>query len=119
MLLPSDDGKLEIVSAVPPDAALGPIDMAAAEWAMDHKEPAGRSSGTLAASEWLFQPLLSGGHALGVLGVARSDGGDPIRSDRLPFLMSFIDQAALALDRVELEGTMRSASRQTEPRARD
>jgi two-component system sensor histidine kinase KdpD len=117
MLLPSDAATLEIVSAVPPDAALGPIDMAAAEWAMDHKEPAGRSSGTLAASEWLFQPLLSGGHALGVLGVARSDGGDPIRSDRLPFLMSFIDQAALALDRVELERTMRAASRKKNPQA--
>ena len=106
MLAPSENQKLELTSAVPPDSVLGPIDSAAAEWSFEHKEAAGRASNTLAASEWLFQPLLAGGKALGVLGIARSDGGDPVRSDRLPFLMSFIDQAALALERIELAEDM-------------
>jgi two-component system, OmpR family, sensor histidine kinase KdpD len=102
LLLPSTAGKLEVTSAVPPESVLGPIDTAAAEWAFEHKEAAGRSSNTLAASEWLFQPLLAGGEALGILGVAKKDGSEPVRPDRLPFLMSFIDQAALALERVTL-----------------
>lgn len=106
MLAPSSGQKLELVAAVPPGSQLDPIDTAAAEWALERKEAAGRASNTLAASEWLFQPLLAGGKALGVLGVARSDGGDPIRSDQLPFLMSFIDQAALALERIELAEDM-------------
>jgi two-component system sensor histidine kinase KdpD len=106
MLGPSAGQKLELVAAVPPDGLLGPIDMAAAEWAFEHREAAGRASNTLAASEWLFQPLLAAGKALGVLGIARNDGGDPVRSDQLPFLMSFIDQASLALERIELAEDM-------------
>jgi two-component system sensor histidine kinase KdpD len=78
----------------------------AAEWGFEHKEVTGRGSNTLAASEWLFQPLLAGGEALGVLGVAKKDGSEPVRPDRLPFLMSFIDQAALALERVTLTEQM-------------
>jgi two-component system sensor histidine kinase KdpD len=106
MLAPSAGQKLELIAAVPPGSQLDPIDTAAAEWAFERKEAAGRASNTLAASEWLFQPLLAGGKALGVLGIARNDGGDPIRSDQLPFLMSFIDQAALALERIELAEDM-------------
>ncbi|HLO18886.1 MAG TPA: ATP-binding protein, partial [Sphingomicrobium sp.] len=109
-LLPTEDGKLELTSAVPPESALGPIDTAAAEWAVAHKELAGRSSDTLAASEWLFQPLLAAGDALGVLGIARKDGGEPVRPDRLPFLMSFVDQAALALERIALADEMTSVA---------
>lgn len=106
LLVPSSGQKLELAAAVPPETSLGPIDTAAAEWAFEHKEAAGRASNTLAASEWLFQPLLAAGKALSVLGIARSDGGDPVRSDQLPFLMSFIDQAALALERIELAEDM-------------
>ncbi len=106
LLLPTEARKIEVTSAVPPDSALGPIDNAAAEWAFEHKEAAGRSSNTLAASEWLFQPLLAGGEALGVLGAAKKDGTEPVRPDRLPFLMSFIDQAALALERITLSEEM-------------
>ena len=106
LLLPDSSGKLEVSSAVPPESNLGPIDTAAAEWALSHREPTGRGSGTLAASEWLFQPLLSSGQAFGVLGVAKSDGSEPIRPDRLPFLMSYIDQAALALERITLAEEM-------------
>lgn len=106
LMLPSESGKLELTSAVPPESVLGPIDTAAAEWGFEHKEVTGRGSNTLAASEWLFQPLLAGGEALGVLGVAKKDGSEPVRPDRLPFLMSFIDQAALALERVTLTEQM-------------
>lgn len=102
LMLPDKAGRLELASAVPPDGVLGTIDNAAAEWAFERKEVAGRSSATLAASEWLFQPLLAGGEALGVLGIARKDGSEPVRPDQLPFLMSFVDQAALALERISL-----------------
>ncbi|WP_114228929.1 MULTISPECIES: sensor histidine kinase [Sphingomonas] len=97
---------LEVVAAVPPDASLGTIDEAAAEWALDHGEPTGRASGTLAAAEWLFYPLRSGGRALGVVGIARGDGADPVRADQTPFLLSFIDQAGLAQERIGLAEEM-------------
>jgi two-component system sensor histidine kinase KdpD len=41
-----------------------------------------------------------------VFGLSRSDARAPIRSDQLPLLLSLLDQAGLALERITLEGEM-------------
>ena len=105
LLLPGEDG-LVLAAAVPPEDRLEAIEQAAASWAFDHRQPAGRGSDTLTASDWLFHPLYAGDHVLGVFGLARAEGGDPIRSDHLPLLLSLLDQAALALERIGLEAEM-------------
>jgi two-component system sensor histidine kinase KdpD len=94
-------------AASDPDIALGALEMAGAQWTWDTGNPAGRGSGTLAASEWLFQPVKTGNHMLAVIGFGRADGGDPIRPDQLPLLTSQLDQAALALERLRLQADMR------------
>ncbi len=98
---------LAVLAASQPDTRLETMEFAAAQWVQDTGQPAGRGSGTLTASDWLFQPLRTGGRTLGVLGIAREDGSDPIRSDQLPLLTSLLDQAALALERLRLEAEMR------------
>ncbi len=108
VLLTSSGGiSLTIQAASAPGYRLDTMDMAAANWAFDNGTSAGKGSGTLAASEWLFQPLKAGGKALAVIGVAKENSGDPIRADQLPLLTSLIDQAALVLERVRLETEMR------------
>ena len=109
LLLPNASG-LTVNASSPPAIALEAIEIAAADWAMDNCRPAGRGSDTVNASEWLFQPLVAGGRSLGVFGIARDDGGDPVRSDKLPLLVSFIDQAALALERINLVAEMATVS---------
>jgi two-component system sensor histidine kinase KdpD len=104
LLLPGG-GELETVAAVPPEDRLAAIEQAAARWAFENGQPAGRGSETLTASEWLFHPLAAGGRTLGVLGLARPDAGT-VRSDQLPLLLSLLDQAALALERIALEAEM-------------
>ena len=101
-----DGGGLALRSAVPPNDRLGAIEMAAAEWAGDKGRPAGRGSDTLTASDWLFRPLLAGGRTLGVFGLSRPDGRDPVRSDQLALLGSLLDQSALALERMALTAEM-------------
>ncbi|MDI9238450.1 sensor histidine kinase KdpD [Lysobacter sp. LF1] len=49
--------------------ALGEMDRAAADWAMRHRQPAGRYTDTLAASAWWFLPLALGDRDTGVLGL--------------------------------------------------
>lgn len=98
---------IEVHAAAPPAGPLGTIDLAAARWAMERGEPAGRGSSTLASSDWLFHPLAGGRGVLAVLGIAREDGGDPLRSDQVPLLMGLLDQAGVALDRLRLEGEAR------------
>ncbi|MEA3002388.1 MAG: two-component system, OmpR family, sensor histidine kinase KdpD, partial [Sphingomonadales bacterium] len=107
-LLPGEQG-LALAAAVPPENRLDSIDMAAAGWAFDHGQPAGRGSETLTASDWLFQPLMVGKRALAIFGIAR-ELDDPIRSDQLPLLLSLLDQAALALERISLEAEMAKVS---------
>jgi two-component system sensor histidine kinase KdpD len=105
LLLPGAEG-LKLVAAVPPEDRLGTIEQAASQWAFDHGQPAGLGSDTLTASDWLFHPLRAGGKSLGVFGLARAEGGAALRSDQLPLLLSLLDQAALALERIGLEGEM-------------
>jgi two-component system sensor histidine kinase KdpD len=107
LLVPTARTGLEIKAATDPDYRLDTMDQAAATWAFDTGTAAGKGSGTLAASDWLFQPLKAGGRALAVLGVSRDAGGDPVRADQLPLLTSLVDQAALVLERLRLEAEMR------------
>ncbi|WP_443971399.1 DUF4118 domain-containing protein [Sphingobium sp. CR28] len=102
LLLPSEDGPV-LSAAVPPEDRLDEIELAAAQWAMDNEQPAGRGSSTLTASDWLFHPLRTSRGVLGVLGLARADASEPVRSDQVPLLMSLLDQASIALDRMALE----------------
>jgi two-component system sensor histidine kinase KdpD len=102
LLLPSADGPT-LRAAVPPEDRLEQIECAAAQWAMDNEQPAGRGSSTLTASDWLFHPLRTTRGVLGVLGLTRDDAREPVRSDQVPLLMSLLDQASIALDRMELE----------------
>lgn len=106
LLVPNGTG-LVIQAASGPQYRLETMELAAAQWAFDTGAPAGKGSGTLAASEWYFQPLRAGEKVQGVLGLAREDGGDPLRPDQLPLLTSLVDQAALALERLRLEEEMR------------
>ena len=100
----SDGPQVEASSA--PEFQFDMLDQAAARWALDHGQSAGRGSGTLTASEWMFQPLGPGDRVRAVLGLASAGGGEIIRPDQHPLLISLVDQASLALGRVELEGEM-------------
>ncbi|QHD68533.1 DUF4118 domain-containing protein [Sphingobium yanoikuyae] len=108
LMIPSDEGP-QLRAAYPPEDRLDEIERAAARWAMEHGEPAGRGSSTLTASDWLFLPVTAKDAVLAVIGLAREDAGEPVRSDQFPLLMSLIDQAAIALDRMALEEAMLEA----------
>lgn len=117
VLMVPDESELRLQSAWPPDAAeLEMLDLAAARWAWEHRLPAGRGSDTLTASEWLFHPISAGERVLAVIGLARADAQVPVRSDQLPMMLSLLDQAGLALERITLEEEMASV---TQIRERD
>lgn len=111
LLMPDEMGGLAFRSAWPPHhAELETLDLAAARWAWEQNKPAGRNSDTLTASEWLFHPISAGGRVLAVIGLAREDARAPVRSDQLPMLLSLLDQAGLALERITLEEEMASVA---------
>jgi two-component system sensor histidine kinase KdpD len=98
---------LTAVGASPPDPLTGPLDLAAAEWAFERGEITGVGSSTLTASEWQFHPLETALGVLGVLGIARARGGDPVPADKRVLFTTLIGQAALAHERLKLEAQAR------------
>jgi two-component system, OmpR family, sensor histidine kinase KdpD len=106
ILLARKDGKLTIAGANPADVVLDPIDHAAADWAFDRGEPAGRDTTTITASDWQFHPLATSMGVLGVIGVG-ADHGEPVPSDRRLLFTTLIGQAALAHERLRAEADLR------------
>ncbi|GLK86288.1 sensor histidine kinase [Ancylobacter defluvii] len=100
VLLTPQNGTVALAAAWPPDADLEVGDMSAARWAFEHKEPAGRDTGTLPSSRWQFRPMTSPHGVVGILGL-RWDG-EPFDGAAEPMLAAILDQTAIALDRARL-----------------
>lgn len=74
----------------------------AAQWAIDHDEPAGRGTGTLPAGRYQFLPMQSASHRLAVLGLDMTEKGAAQFSVYRTLVFAIRDQASLALDKQRL-----------------
>jgi two-component system sensor histidine kinase KdpD len=110
VLLNSHDGTLRVIAACPATGDLGPVDMAAADWAWSRGEASGAGTGTLNAADWQFHPLKTALGVLAVVGLSRPDGRDPVPADRVLLLQTLLGQAALAHERLKLEDQVRDVS---------
>lgn len=100
-----------VVSREPAGTPLTPSDLAAAAYALEYGEPAGRGAGHVDPAEWLFYPVKSETKAIAALGLARDDGLPPVPTEQLPLLTNLLDQVALALERSALEAEVRDLDR--------
>lgn len=87
--------------------ALDPKELAVAQWAFDHQEPAGLGTDILAGARSFYQPLIGARGILGVMGI-RPEGGS-LGPDQKHLLEAFANQTALALERARLEESSRSS----------
>ncbi|WP_347301989.1 sensor histidine kinase KdpD [Croceibacterium sp. TMG7-5b_MA50] len=110
VLLLRRDGRLVVAGSAPGEAALGPIDYTAADWAWDRAEPAGRDTATLTASDWQFHPLATSLGVLAVLGISHDSQADPLPANRRVLFATLLGQAALAHERLQLEGEARQVA---------
>jgi two-component system sensor histidine kinase KdpD len=97
-----------VVAARPENSRLTPSDIAAAAFALETGEPAGRGTKSLQPAEWVFYPIRSKQAVIAAAGLARDDGARPVDEDRDGLLISLIDQVALALERARLEREART-----------
>jgi two-component system sensor histidine kinase KdpD len=93
---------------------LDEADLAAAKWSWEKNHIAGRGSDTLPGAKWLFQPLRTGRGPLGVVGIIRDDPGPLLTPDQQRLLDALADQAALAIERVNLARDLHQARLQVE-----
>jgi two-component system sensor histidine kinase KdpD len=102
ILLPEGDA-LELKASYPPEDTLDAAAWAAARWSWTHGEPAGRGSGTLPTSGWYFLPLKSGRGTVGVVGLQRAPDQPQLEPEERRLLEAILDQAAVAIERAELD----------------
>lgn len=101
LLLP-EGGTLTVKAGYPPDDSLVDADIAAANWASDNDHPAGRGADTLPGAKRLYLPLRTGRTAVGVVGLDNDKQGPLLTPEQQRLLDALIDQAALAIERVQL-----------------
>jgi len=100
-LLPEKQG-LVVRAGFPPEDALDQSDLAAARWSFEHNQAAGRGADTLPGAPRLFVPLRTGRGAVGVVGIDNDEEGALLSPVQNRLLDALCDQAALAIERVNL-----------------
>ena len=103
MLLPGASGSaLEPVGDPVPGFARDPRELAVAQWAFDHRQPAGADTDTLPAGAALYEPLATGEESLGVLGIGLPPALRPLPPDQRELVRALARQVAWPLERARL-----------------
>ena len=101
LLLP-EDGTIAVKAGYPPDDTLDDADIAAARWAWEHNRAAGRGADTLPGAKRLYLPLRTGRTAVGVIGLDNDKQGPLLTPEQQRLLDALADQAAVAIERIQL-----------------
>ncbi len=107
-------GRLRLVASRPQAVALDPKDAAAAEWVAEHRQPAGRFTGTLSASVWWLLPLLVDSTCLGVVGFRFGPGRPNLSQEQRQIAEAMVRQIAMAADRTNLVADLGRAEVESE-----
>lgn len=101
ILLP-ENGTVAVRAGFPPDDTLVDADIAAARWAWEHDRPAGRGADTLPGAKRLYLPLKTGRTRVGVVGLDNDKQGPLLTPEQRRLFDALADQAALAIERIQL-----------------
>jgi two-component system sensor histidine kinase KdpD len=101
LLLP-EDGVLTVKAGFPPEDRLDEGDLAAAHWCFQKNQAAGRGADTLPGAKRFFMPMRTGRGAVGVIGIDRDAPGTLLLPEQSRLLDALSDQAALAIERINL-----------------
>lgn len=108
ILMPESD-TLAVKVGYPPDDVLVDADIAAARWAWEHKQPAGRGAYTLPGAKRLYMPLRTGRTPIGVIGLDNDKPGPLLTPEEQRLFDALADQAAVAIERIQLVADVEAA----------
>ena len=101
LLLPQGE-TLELGAGLPPEDTLDADDMAAARWVWLHGQVAGRGADTLPGAKRLFLPMRTARGVVAVVGLDNDREGPLLSPDQRRLYDALADQAALAIERINL-----------------
>ncbi|MHA6688171.1 ATP-binding protein [Mesorhizobium sp. A556] len=108
------NGSLELKTAWPPEDVAEEADLAAAKWSWESNRPAGRGADTLPGARRLFLPMRTGRGPVAVIGIDSDKQGPLLTPDEQRLLDALSDQAALAIERINLSEDFDKAQRAAE-----
>ena len=101
ILLPQD-ASIAVRAGYPPEDTLDEADLAAAKWVWQHGSAAGRGADTLPGAKRLFLPMRTGRGTVGIVGLDSDRPGPLLTPDQKRLFDALSDQAALAIERINL-----------------
>lgn len=108
------DDRLQEPAADPKRAQAHGLDLGTAQWVLDHNQPAGLGTDTLAGSAWLYLPLKATMRSRGVLAVRPEDPRILMVPEQRQQLETFAALTAMALERVHYIEVAQGATVQME-----
>jgi two-component system sensor histidine kinase KdpD len=114
LLLPDPDQGIAVRAGYPPEDRLEPADIAAAKWAYENNRAAGRGADTLPGAKRLFMPLGTARGPVGVVGLDVERPGPLLTPEQRRLFDALADQAAVAIERVNLVEDVEAAARAAE-----
>ncbi len=102
IVLIKDEKGISIRGGWPADDDMSTSDWAAARWAFQRGEIAGRGTATLPTTRFQFRPMLASSGPIGVIGIEAEKGLDALPAATDAMLQSFLEQAAIAVERTTL-----------------
>jgi two-component system sensor histidine kinase KdpD len=114
VVLLSESDQLVLKAGHPADTQLTAAEGAAAAWAWQHNQTAGRGTDTLPGGEWFYLPLGTAQGTVGVLGLQFETPEVVISPDQRRLLEALAGQAAVAIERTRLVREMMRARLLTE-----
>ena len=101
LLLPEGE-TIAVRAGYPPEDSLDDADLAAAKWVWQTGREAGRASDTLPGAKRLFLPMRTARGRVGVVGLDSDRSGPLLNPDQRRLYDALADQAALAIERINL-----------------
>lgn len=93
-----------------PDFILDEHEQAVATWSFQSGQPAGRGTQTLSAANLRYHPLKTARGVVGILGIKSPESDRRLTPEQLRLLEIFASQAAVAIERAQLDKQAQQAS---------
>jgi two-component system sensor histidine kinase KdpD len=114
IFLPDDQGRIRPIVGHLATFAASATEFAAAQWVLDHNEPAGRGTNTLPNAEAVYLPMATPNGVVGVLAVQAKKWSESLSLEARQLLDTFATQIAFAVERNRLSDESQQARVQIE-----
>lgn len=112
--LPNEERKVRPILGHVASFAASAKEFAAAQWVLDHNEPAGAGTNTLPSSEALYIPLSTPDNVAGVMAIQPAKNNAQLSIDARQLLETYATQIAFAIERNRLSERSQRAELESE-----